>query len=76
MNVLELPQTNGFLSAWDAKGVAADVIREFSLPGIEDSPLDPDEIWSVIILASVNQTSIREVCAENHEAPCDDTVFD
>ena len=30
----------------------------------------------VITLASVNQTSVREVCAENREAPCDDTVFD
>ncbi len=76
MDVLELPQPDGFLSAWDVKGVAADVIGEFPLPGIEGRALDPGVIWAVVILASVNQTSIREVCAENHEAPCDDTVFD
>ncbi|EMA48520.1 transposase IS4 family protein [Halococcus salifodinae DSM 8989] len=46
------------------------------MPGIEGSPLDPGDIWSVVILASVNQTSVREVYAENREAPCDDTVFD
>ena len=72
----ELPQPDGFLSAWDAKGVATDVIGEFPLSGIEGSPLDPGDIWPIIILASTNQTSVREVCAENHEAPCDDTVFD
>ena len=76
MNVIQLPQPDGFLSAWDVKGVAADVIGELPLPGIEGSPLDPGDIWSVAILASVNQTSVREVCAENSEALCDDTVFD
>ncbi|EMA56693.1 ISH3 family transposase [Halococcus thailandensis] len=74
--MLELPQPDGFLSAWDVKGVATDVIGELPLPGIEGSPLDPGDIWSVVILASTNQSSIREVCAENHEAPCDDTVFE
>ena len=74
--MLQLPQPDGFLSAWDVKGVAADVIGELPLPEIEGSPLDPVDIWSAVILASVNQTSLREVCAENHDAPCDDTVFD
>ena len=46
------------------------------MPGIEGSPLDPGDIWPVVTLASVNQTSVREVCTENREAPCDDTVFD
>ena len=58
--MLELPQLDGFLSAWDVKGVAVDVIRELPLPGIEGSPLDPGGIWSVVILASANQTSVRE----------------
>ena len=58
------------------KEVAMDVIGELPLPGIEGSPLDPGDIWPVTILASVNQTSVREVCAENHGTPCDDTVFD
>lgn len=52
------------------------MIGELPLPGIEGSPLDPGDIWSVVILASTNQSSVREVCAENHEAPCDDTVFE
>ena len=69
MNVLELPQPDGFLSAWDVKEVAADVIGELPLPGIEGSPLDPGDIWSAVILASFNQTSIREVCAENMKLP-------
>ena len=74
--MLQLPQPDGFLSAWDVKGVAADVIGEFPLPGIEGSSFDPDEIWPVVVLASVNRTSVREVCAENHETPYDTTVFD
>ena len=76
MNVLQVPQPDGFLSAWDVKDVAADVIGELPLPGIEGSPLDPGDIWPVVVFASVNRTSVREVCAENHEDLCDDTVFD
>ena len=76
MNVLQVPQPDGFLLAWDVKGIAADVIGELPLPGIERRALDPGDIWPVVVLASVNRTSVREVCAENYEAPCDDTVFD
>ena len=67
--MLQVPQPDGFLSAWDIKGVAADVIGKLPLSGIEGSPLDPGDIWPVVIFASVNQTSVREVCDENHEAP-------
>jgi hypothetical protein len=76
VNLLQLPQADGFLSAWHVKGVAVDMLREPLLLGIEGSSLDPGGIWSAIILASVNQTSIREARAENHEAPCDDAVFE
>ena len=76
MSVIQLPQPDGFLSAWNVKGVAADVIGGLPLPEIEGRALGPGDIWSVAILASVNQISVREVCDENHESPCDDTVFD
>ena len=59
--MLELPPPDGVLSAWDVKGVAAIAIGELSLPGIEGLPLDPGDIWPVVIFASVNQTSVREV---------------
>jgi hypothetical protein len=67
--MLKLPQPDRVLSAWDVKGVAADAIGELPLPGIEGRALDPGDIWSVVILASANQTSIREVCTENQETP-------
>ena len=52
------------------------MIGELLLPGIEGRTLDPGDIWSVVILGSVNQTSVRKVCAENHKTPCDDTAFE
>jgi len=39
VNVLQVPQPDGFLSAWDIKGVAADVIGKLPLSGIELSTL-------------------------------------
>jgi|GEM_PF-2119064 len=47
-----------------------------SMGKIEGSPLDSDDIWAVVILAAVNQTSIWEVCDETDETPCDDVVMD
>jgi len=52
-----------------------DVIRQIPLPGIGGSSLDPGEIWAVIILAAVDQTSVWETCKDNDNPPCDDTVM-
>ncbi|GAB7020979.1 hypothetical protein JCM18750_38410 [Halostagnicola bangensis] len=53
-----IPQSDGVLSESDVKDVAEDVISQLPLPGIECSPLDPGEIWAVVIFAVVNQTSV------------------
>ncbi|EMA36001.1 transposase IS4 family protein [Halobiforma lacisalsi AJ5] len=70
-----IPQADGVLSDSDVKDVAENVIGQLPLPGIEGSPLDPGEIWAVVILAAVNQTSVWETCKENDDTPCDDTVM-
>lgn len=67
-------QSDGVLSASDVKGVAADVIGQ--LPAIEGSHLDSGDIWPVVILAAVNQMSIRETCDETDDTPYDDAVMD
>ncbi|WP_130501847.1 ISH3 family transposase [Natrinema hispanicum] len=74
--MFNIPQPDGVLSDSDVKDLAEDVICQLPLPGIEGSPLDPGDIWAVVILAAVNQTSIWETCKENDNAPCDDTVMD
>ena len=74
--MITLPQPDGYLSASDVKDVAEDVICPLPLPGIDGSPLDPDDIWPIVILATVNQSSVWEMCDETDETPCDDTVMD
>jgi len=58
------------------KELAEDLVEQLPLPGIEGSPLDPGEIWDVVTLAAVNQTSVWETCKDNDNASCDDTVMD
>jgi len=74
--VLDLPEPDGVLSAADVKDVAADIIGQLPLRGIEGSPLDSGDIWSVVTLASVNQSSVWEVTSQTDDTPCDDTVMD
>jgi hypothetical protein len=74
-DVFSLPEPDGYLTASDVKGVANEVIGSLPLPGIEGSPLDPGDIWAVVILASVNQTSIWDTCSDHKDTPCDDTVL-
>jgi len=45
------------------------------MEGIEGSPLDSDDIWPVVTMASVNQSSVWEVTSQTDETPCDDTVM-
>jgi len=74
--VLDLPEPDGVLSAANVKEVAADVIGKLPMEGIEGSPLDSGDIWSVVTLASVNQSSVWEVTSQTDDTPCDDTVMD
>jgi len=74
--VLKLPEPDGVLSAADVKEVAADVIGNLPIEGIEGSPLDSGDIWPVVTLASVNQSSVWEVTSQTDDTPCDDTVMD
>ena len=74
--MFSLPEPDGYLSASDVKDLAEELIGELPMPGIEGSPLDPGDIWLVVILACVNQTSIWETCSETDGTPCDDTVMD
>ena len=74
--MLELPEPDGDLSAADVKEVATDVIGQLPLQGIEGSPLDSGDIWPVVTMASVNQSSVWEVTSQTDDTPCDDTVMD
>jgi hypothetical protein len=74
--VLKLPEPDGVLSAADVKEVAAELIGELPMKGIEGSPLDSDDIWPVVTMASVNQSSVWEVTSQTDDTPCDDTVMD
>jgi len=64
-----------YLSASDVKDVAEEVITPLPLPGVEGSPLDPGDIWLVVILACTNQNSIWDTCNDTDGTPCDDTVL-
>ena len=70
-----IPDPDGFLSASDVKDVAEEVITPLPLPGVEGSPLDPGDIWLVVILACTNQNSIWDTCNDTDGTPCDDTVL-
>ena len=49
--MLELTDPDGYLSASEVKDTAEAVISLLPLPGVEGSPLDPDDIWLVVIFA-------------------------
>jgi len=51
------------------KELAEDIAEQVLAPGIEGSPLDSGEIWAVVTLAAVNQTSVWETCKDNDNAP-------
>ena len=74
--MLELPEPDGVLSAADVKEVAADVIGQLPMEGIEGSPFDSGDIWPVVTMASVNQSSVWEVTSQTDDTPCDDTVME
>ena len=74
--MFDLPEPDGHLSASDVKDLAADLIGQLPLPGVEGSPLDPGDIWIVVILACANQASIWETCNDTDGTPCDDTVLE
>jgi len=73
--VFNLPDPDGHLSASEVKDLAEEVISPLPLPGVEGSPLDPGDIWPVVILACVNETSIWETCKDTDGTPCDDTTL-
>jgi len=73
--VFKIPDPDEFLSASDVKDVAEEVITPLPLPGVEGSPLDPGDIWLVVILACTNQNSIWDTCNDTDGTPCDDTVL-
>jgi len=75
VDVFNIPNPDRYLSAADVKCVAEEVITPLPLPGVEGSPLDPGDIWPVVIMACVNQTSIWETCSDTDATPCDDTVL-
>ncbi|AUX10561.1 ISH3 family transposase [Halalkaliarchaeum desulfuricum] len=58
--MFSIPDPDEYLSASDVKGVAEEVITPLPLPGVGGSPLNPGDIWLVVILACVNETSIWE----------------
>jgi hypothetical protein len=66
---------DGVCSAAKVKEAADDVIGELPLPGIEGSPLDSGDIWPVVTMASVNQSSVWEITSQTDDTPCDDTVM-
>jgi len=71
LDVFNLPDPDGYLSASDVKDVAEEVISPLPLPGVEGSSLNPGDIWLVVILACVNQNSIWDTCNDTDGTPCD-----
>ncbi|TKX43635.1 hypothetical protein EXE41_15060 [Halorubrum sp. SD690R] len=51
LNVFKIADLDMSLSASDVKDVAEEVITPLPLPGVEGGPLDPGDIWLVVILA-------------------------
>ena len=52
--MFNISEPDDHLSASDVKDLAADLIGQLPLPGVEGSPLDPGDIWIVVILACAN----------------------
>lgn len=74
--MFDITQPDDRLSAADLKELAQDQIEDLPLPGIEGSPLDPGDIWPVVVRAAVGQTSVWEICSQTDDTPCGDAVRD
>jgi len=72
--VFTIPDPDEYLSASDVKDVAEEVITPLRCRGVGE-PLDPGDIWLVVILACTNQNSIWDTCNDTEGTPCDDTVL-
>jgi hypothetical protein len=60
-DVITILNPDRYLSASDVKDAAVEFINCLPLPGVGGhSPIDPGDIWLVVILACVNQTSMCE----------------
>jgi hypothetical protein len=73
--MFSIPDPDRYFSASDLKDVAEEVISPLPLPGVEGSPLNPGDIWLVVVLACTNQNSIWDTYNDTDGAPCDDTIL-
>lgn len=49
--MFELPDPYEYLLTSEIRDIAEEVIIRLPLPSVEESPLDPGDIWLVVILA-------------------------
>ncbi len=73
--MFNIPEPDEYLSTSDVKDVAEEVIFPPLVAGCRGEPLDPGNIWLVVIMTCANQDSIWETCSDTEAAPCDDTVL-
>ena len=72
--MFSIPNPDEYLSAADVKDVVEKVITPLLLRVIEGIPLNPGDIWLVVILACINRNSIWDACNDTDGTSCDDTV--
>ena len=59
-----LTDPDEFITNSQLKTLALEVLDLVPMPGIEGSPLDSGDIWPVVTMASVNQTSVWGVTSQ------------
>ena len=80
MNFPQLKQVltdpDEFISNAQLKSLSMELLALIPLPGIEGSPLDPEDIMEVVLRAAVGTTSVNGVTENTSETPNREPVMD
>ena len=75
--LFELPDPSRYLSASEVKDIAEGAISSLPLPDVGESPLDPGDIWFVVIFAprhlgryAFTATALFDQQPASHERNC------
>lgn len=71
-----LTDPDDLLTNADLKALALELLCLVQMPGIEGSPLDPVDIYEVVLRAAVAMTSVNAVTTHTSDTPDRKAVMD
>ena len=70
---MDLLHPDEIITAADLESLALEYLRTLPVPGVESRTLDPNEGWTTVLHAAVEQTSIHDIC-DQFEDPVNEAL--